>query len=86
MDYTAIGATVNTASRIESATKGLHVSALIGAATRDALSPEARARLGVAEEPDTVILKGISNPVAVYRLGVQGAESVARVESTIGGA
>jgi adenylate cyclase len=85
MDYTAIGATVNAASRIESATKGLQTPALIGAATRNALSPEARARLGVAEEADTVFLKGISVPVEVYRLGIQGAKSIARAESNAGG-
>jgi adenylate cyclase len=84
LDYTAIGATVNAAARIESATKDLRVSVLIGSPTRDALSLGVRARLSVAEAPDLVRLKGMTGLVEVYRLGVGAGLVAAEVGSKIG--
>ena len=76
VDFTAIGETVNLASRIESATKDVHTTVLIGAGTRDALTPAERQSLGVAESSETVSLKGSSGPAKVYRIQTKACSKV----------
>jgi adenylate cyclase len=63
MEYTAIGDTVNVASRLEELTKSLGAPLLLSAATRAAL----RACPKVEELPPQRI-KGQSEPLVVYRL------------------
>ncbi|MCB9922175.1 MAG: HAMP domain-containing protein [Planctomycetaceae bacterium] len=63
LEFTAIGDTVNVASRVESVTKRLGVSLLITAATRRALSGEWDL---VECEPQEV--KGVAEPVVTFTL------------------
>jgi adenylate cyclase len=63
LEYTAIGDTVNVASRVESLTKVLGEPLLVTAATRRALP----AQLPVVEMPPQQV-KGIAEPLIVYAL------------------
>jgi class 3 adenylate cyclase len=63
LDYTLIGDSVNTASRIESATKEVGFDLLLSATTRALLGD--RARVG---EPCVVQLKGKAQPTQVFPL------------------
>jgi adenylate cyclase len=66
LDYTAIGDTVNTAARIESANKDLRSEVLISQATFAALSAEDRQRLVANQEPKTLSVKGKQESLQVY--------------------
>jgi class 3 adenylate cyclase len=66
-EFTVIGDTVNTASRLEGATKELHSPIVLSAAAAEALAPDARATLTPLGE---VRLKGKEKPVVVF--GAQG--------------
>jgi class 3 adenylate cyclase len=62
-EFTVIGDTVNTASRLESATKELGAGVVLSAAAADALSPALRETVRPLGE---VALKGKAQPVAVF--------------------
>jgi class 3 adenylate cyclase len=62
-EFTVIGDTVNTASRLESATKELVAGVVLSAAAAEALSPGLRETLRPLGE---VTLKGKAQPVAVF--------------------
>jgi adenylate cyclase len=69
LDYTAIGDTVNTAARIESANKEHRSEILIGARTYGALDSGMRRRLGCADMPASAMAHGLTGLV-VYRVDV----------------
>ncbi|MCA8998035.1 MAG: adenylate/guanylate cyclase domain-containing protein [Planctomycetaceae bacterium] len=67
LDYTAIGDTVNTAARIESATKTEGVEILVGQTTYDQLSESDRKSLGVIwEDPRRISVKGKHREILVH--------------------
>jgi len=68
LDYTAIGDTVNTASRIESATKALGVTLLVSEATLDAIPAARRRNLNVNPESRSVAVKGKQKSLNVYTM------------------
>ena len=70
LDYTAHGDIVNAASRTESVNKDLGTEILIGARTLRALSAQDRSRLGCADQPDRVNVKGIPSPLELHRVVV----------------
>jgi len=67
LQYTVIGATVNLASRLESATKDAGTPTLISSAVVDALSGPERARLALSPF-GTLNLRGASEPVEAWTL------------------
>ncbi|MGD0899676.1 MAG: adenylate/guanylate cyclase domain-containing protein [Thermoguttaceae bacterium] len=69
LDYTAVGDTVNTAARIESATKELHVEVLISRATFEALPEGGPERTLAASEPRALSVKGKREVLQVYAVG-----------------
>lgn len=68
LDYSAVGDTVNTAARIESENKALGSEILISAATRRAVPDSERARLGIADDPTFVQVKGKIEVLEIYRV------------------
>ncbi len=66
LDYTAIGDTVNTASRIESANKELNSELLISQSTYAALPQDERTRIAAASEAKSLSVKGKKEPLVVY--------------------
>jgi adenylate cyclase len=66
LDYTAIGDTVNTAARIESANKELGSQVLISETTFAALPDTVQRPIAAAGEPKIVALKGRQESLAVY--------------------
>lgn len=68
LDYTAIGDMVNTASRLESATKTLGVSLLVSQATLDAIPAARRLELNITPDFRQVAVKGKQQTLNVYTL------------------
>jgi adenylate cyclase len=66
LDYTAIGDTVNTASRIESANKELQSEILISQSTFAALPDEEKRRIAAMGEPKPLTVKGRQETLEVY--------------------
>jgi class 3 adenylate cyclase len=67
MEYTVIGANVNLAARVESATRSHDVDILITRAVRDALDP----RFALREMPP-ITAKGVSEPVVTFAVETFG--------------
>jgi class 3 adenylate cyclase len=67
LDFTAIGDTINTASRVEGQTKPLAAAVLLTADTHDALR-DVKLLARCREVPDPVRLSGREAPVRLYRL------------------
>jgi adenylate cyclase len=82
LDYTAIGDTVNTASRIESCNKELRTEILISEATLRALTGPQRQALSPAWLAQSVAVKGKREPLVVYAIPVPPAEPGTRAAST----
>lgn len=70
LDYSAIGDTVNTASRIESENKKQNTEILISAQTWQAISPADRQGIMRAAEPVPVQVPGKSEPLLLYTVHV----------------
>jgi adenylate cyclase len=78
LEYTAVGDTVNTASRIESKTKDLRVRVLASETTRRAAGD------GFAWEGEhEVPLRGKSEPIRLHVLGGTGAGAAAKALRTL---
>ena len=60
LDYTALGNPINTAARLEQASKELGSSICIGPGTAARVDPETLRQIG------TLTLRGQSSPIAVY--------------------
>jgi len=68
LDYTAIGDTVNTASRIESCNKDLHTEILMSEATLLQLSDRQRQQFCPLRQSETISVKGKRQPLKVYAI------------------
>ena len=66
-DYTVMGDTVNTASRLESSANKTYGTSICVAGFENAISPESLAKL-VLRELDTVLLPGKKEPVKLFEL------------------
>jgi adenylate cyclase len=66
LDYTAIGDTVNTAARLESANKELQSEVLISQATFEALPEDEKRRITAIGEPKMLSVKGKQETLVVY--------------------
>ncbi len=66
LDYTAIGDTVNTAARLESANKELHTEVLISQATFEALPDADKQRIASIGQPKALSVKGKQETLLVY--------------------
>ena len=66
LDYTAIGDTVNTAARIESANKELESEVLISQATFAALPPNVQQQILASSQPIALSVKGKQEALQVY--------------------
>ena len=80
LDYTAIGDTVNTASRIESGNKELNTEILISRATYDVLSAAELGRFTVRWNAKKLKAKGKAETLDVYSCEVQPAAGVPHYE------
>lgn len=69
LEYTAVGDTTNTASRLQAATKDAGCSLLVSEATRDALRVPAEDLVSAG----TLALRGREAPVAVWTLATSGS-------------
>jgi adenylate cyclase len=74
LDYTAIGDTINTASRIEGETKRQQCEILVGESTFRELPRDDRRRLGIDNVPIIVKLLGREEVVNVYRVAADFVE------------
>ena len=81
LEFTAIGDTVNLASRIESLTKAVGETVLLSEATRQALREPI---LILLKELPSQTVKGVDKPVQVWGLGDEG-QGAPRVASARGG-
>jgi adenylate cyclase len=72
MDFTAVGDTVNLASRIEAMNKELGTQILISDATQSLLDPAERVRLGCDATPLATKVRGKLGAVSVYRIRMPG--------------
>jgi class 3 adenylate cyclase len=70
LDYSAIGATVNTAARIEAANKDLGTEILISAETYHDLPGKERGALGCDDHARPVHVKGIERELLVHAVHV----------------
>ncbi len=68
LDYTAIGDTVNSAARIESANKELNTESLISEATFFALPKPDQERIAAFGQPRTISVKGKQETLRVYAI------------------
>jgi len=74
LQYTVIGATVNLASRLESATKSEGVSVLVSEAVVDTLTKRRAPELDVLRPHGQLSVRGASEPVDVWTLTTGGAD------------
>ena len=70
LDYTAIGDTVNAASRIESENKKFGTEILISSDTFRSLSVKIRAEMNWAKEPHVTTVKGRQESLELYAINV----------------
>jgi len=68
LDYTAIGDTVNTAARLESANKELQSEVVVSQATFSLLPEEERQKIAAQSELQTVLVKGKQKALQVYAI------------------
>jgi len=78
MEFTVIGDNVNTAARLESATKELHAKILISGSTYEIVKEYV-----TAQERDPVMVKGKAQPILVYELLGVTEEAQTRVLATM---
>jgi adenylate cyclase len=71
LDNTAIGDTINTAARVESANKAMNSEILIAERTRNAAGPDVLEAVRCAESPETVAAHGVAEGLVVYRIGAR---------------
>ncbi|MEK7475676.1 MAG: adenylate/guanylate cyclase domain-containing protein [Candidatus Coatesbacteria bacterium] len=74
MEFTVIGDNVNTAARLESATKEAHCKILISASTLEQVKDHVQVK-----ELDPIMVKGKAQPIPVYQLLGVSAEAQARM-------
>jgi adenylate cyclase len=82
LDYTAIGDTVNTSSRIESATKDVGAELLVSEATFDSISAEDRRQFKFSAEPSTISVKGKQKALKVYAVDVPSAKALVELSAS----
>jgi class 3 adenylate cyclase len=82
LDYTAIGDTVNTSSRIESATKDVGAELLVSEATFDFISAEDRRQFKFSTEPSTISVKGKQKAFNVYVVDVSTVQEMAGLSAS----
>lgn len=68
LDYSAIGDTVNSAARIEAATKSLGVELLFSQRTLDEIPSSEHVELQIDDRPHEITVKGKKEPLVVYTI------------------